>query len=140
MQDDVDRPHSEKAAQRQERAWQYRHARRVPLVDVEAERQSRILGRECGDFSRDAASLVLSPTSLERSRTYLYLRGAHSVLVAAVAWWFQGWIVAAILGSLFAAMGHFSYQHLSIFRKLALFFVLLDYRSISLRRKLPVEQ
>ncbi|MEO8097625.1 MAG: hypothetical protein ABI811_07970 [Acidobacteriota bacterium] len=59
-------------------------------------------------------------TTIERSRRYLYIHGARSMVVVSVAGWYQGWISALSLGAVCFSLDYlFSYRRLSIFRKLA---------------------
>jgi hypothetical protein len=60
------------------------------------------------------------PTTLERCRIYTYVRGARSILVVTIAWWYYGWVFALPLGAVVFLLDYFlHYQRLSIFRKLA---------------------
>ncbi len=60
------------------------------------------------------------PTTLDRSRIHFYFHGVRWVFLIAIAWWYQGWIVALPLGALVFLLDYFfSYRRLSIFRKLA---------------------
>ncbi len=59
-------------------------------------------------------------TTLERSRIDIYLHGARGLLVVAIAWWYQGWIVALPVGAVCFLLDYLvNYRRLSIFRKLA---------------------
>jgi len=63
---------------------------------------------------------LLPKTTLERSRIYFYIHGLRSIVVVGIAWWYQGWIGALVLGVLCLMSEYFlSYRRLSIFRKLA---------------------
>jgi hypothetical protein len=60
------------------------------------------------------------PTTLERSRIYAYLAGVRFILVVAIAWWYQAWIIALPLGAVCFLLDYFLDGHrLSVFRKLA---------------------
>ncbi len=59
-------------------------------------------------------------TTLERCRKYTWVLGARSIVVAAIVWWYDGWMVALPLGAAFFLFDYFfNHQRLSIFRKLA---------------------
>jgi hypothetical protein len=63
---------------------------------------------------------LLPWTTLERSRIHFYVHGLRSIVVVAVAWWYQGWIAALVLGALcFLFFYFFGYRRVTIFRKLA---------------------
>jgi hypothetical protein len=60
------------------------------------------------------------PTTLDRSRINVYANGVRTLLVVAVAWWYQGWIVALILGAVLSGLDYFlRYRRLTVLRKLA---------------------
>lgn len=55
----------------------------------------------------------------ERTRLYLWIHAVRNVAVVALAWWYQGWIGAGLLGALCFALDYFvPYQRLQLFRKL----------------------
>ena len=59
-------------------------------------------------------------TTLERSRIYFHVHVLRSIVVVGLAWWYQGWIGALLLGVLCFLFDYFSnYRRLLIFRKLA---------------------
>lgn len=59
-------------------------------------------------------------TTLERSRIYFYVHVLRSIAVVGVAWWYEGWMGALLLGVLCFLFDYFSnYRRLLIFRKLA---------------------
>jgi hypothetical protein len=59
------------------------------------------------------------PTTIERSRIYLYVHGLRSIVVVGLAWWYQGWLGALVLAAVCFSLDYFvSYRRLSIFRKL----------------------
>lgn len=71
-------------------------------------------------FSTIPFSWIFPPTTLERSRIHVYVNGARDILVFGMAWWYQGWIVALVIGAVFFGLDYvFTYRRLSIFRKLA---------------------
>lgn len=59
------------------------------------------------------------PNTLQRCRVYLYLMMARGLLVICLAWWYQGWVSAAVIGSFVVVVDYLFYgQRLMVFRKL----------------------
>ena len=59
-------------------------------------------------------------TTLERSRIYFYVHVLRSIVVVGLAWWYQGWMGALLLGVLCFLFDYFSnYRRVLVFRKLA---------------------
>ncbi len=58
--------------------------------------------------------------TVARRRTYLYLHVARSLVVVALAWWYQGWISALVLAGICFSLDYFTnYRSLIVLRKLA---------------------
>jgi len=71
-------------------------------------------------FSTLPLAWVLPRNTLQRSRIFLYVHVLRSIVVVGIAWWYQGWIGALVLGAVFFSLDYFLlYRRLSIFRKLA---------------------
>jgi hypothetical protein len=63
---------------------------------------------------------IFPPTTLARSRIYVYVIGVRNILVAAMFGWYYGWIGALPLGAVLFLLDYFfGYRRLAIFRKLA---------------------
>ena len=52
-------------------------------------------------FSTLPLAWVLPRNTLQRSRIFLYVHVLRSIVVVGIAWWYQGWIFALILGAVF---------------------------------------
>jgi hypothetical protein len=70
-------------------------------------------------FSTVPLAFFYPVTSLERSRNYFYIQAVRLAVVAGLAWWYQGWETAAVLGALCLAMEYPFYRRFELFRKIA---------------------